>query len=161
MINNTIPSFLKLLERNDIGLHDLNKYYDMHPEAFEEYFKFHCSKTEERLSSAIKKYPAKLEDILMISETLPSIIQEVSEGYRAQFGLEVNVTFHLFVGAFGSNAFVERQIIGDFYFAVEKLSPVREHLRVIVAHEIGHIYHNFVLQESGWIGLMLNGLMRR
>lgn len=40
MINNTIPSFLKLLESNDIGLHDLNEYYDMHPEAFEEYFKF-------------------------------------------------------------------------------------------------------------------------
>nr|EJQ79099.1 hypothetical protein IGC_02628 [Bacillus cereus HuA4-10] len=74
MINNTIPSFLKLLESNDIGLHDLNKYYDMHPEAFEEYFKFHCPKTEERLSSAIEKYPAKLEDIRIISDTTDSTI---------------------------------------------------------------------------------------
>jgi hypothetical protein len=53
MINNTIPSFLKLLESDDIGLHDLDKYYDMYPEAFEEYFNYHCPKTEERLSSAI------------------------------------------------------------------------------------------------------------
>ncbi|ARJ22514.1 aminopeptidase [Bacillus mycoides] len=149
MINNTIPSFLKLLESNDIGLHDLNKYYDMHPEAFEEYFKFHCPKTEERLSSAIEKYPAKLEDIRIISEILPSIIQEVSKDYRIQFGSNIDVTFHIFVGGFGSNTFVEREIIGDIFFAAEKLSPVREHLRVIVAHEIGHIYHNVALQENG------------
>ncbi|HHT7240134.1 MULTISPECIES: DUF5700 domain-containing putative Zn-dependent protease [Bacillus cereus group] len=149
MINNTIPSFLKLLESDDIGLHDLNKYYDMYPEAFGEYFNYHCPKTEERLSSAIKKYPEKLEDIRIISETLPSIIQEISEEYRIQFGFNIDLTFHLFVGGFGSNAFVERDIMGDIFLAAEKLSPEREHLRVIVAHEIGHIYHNFVLQESG------------
>ncbi|PGM52733.1 aminopeptidase [Bacillus cereus] len=149
MINNTIPSFFQLFDNNHIGLDDLNNYYDKHPEAFEEYFKFHCPKTEERLSNAIDKYPVKLEDILIISETLPSIIQEVIERYRAQFGFEVNVTFHLFVGGFGSNAFVEREIIGDIFFAAEKLSSEREHLRVIVAHEIGHIYHNVVLQENG------------
>ncbi|EOP53572.1 aminopeptidase [Bacillus cereus] len=149
MINNTIPRFLKVLESDDIGLHDLNNYYDMYPEAFEEYFNYHCPKTDERLSSAIKKYPEKLEDIRIISETLPSIIQEMSEEYRIQFGFNIDLTFHLFVGGFGSNAFVERDIIGDIFLAAEKLSPAREHLRVIVAHEIGHIYHNFVLQESG------------
>lgn len=148
MINNTIPSFFQLFDNNHIGLDDLNNYYDKHPEAFEEYFKFHCPKMEERLSNAIDKYPVKLEDILIISETLPSIIQEVIERYRAQFGFEVNVTFHLFVGGFGSNAFVESEIIGDIFFAAEKLSSEREHLRVIVAHEIGHIYHNVVLQEN-------------
>ncbi|MBJ7957261.1 aminopeptidase [Bacillus cereus group sp. N28] len=149
MINNTIPSFLKLLESDDIGLHDLDKYYDMYPEAFEEYFNYHCPKTEERLSSAIKKYPEKLKDIRIISETLPSIIQEISEEYHIQFGFNIDLTFHLFVGGFGSNAFVERDIIGDIFLSAEKLSPEREHLRVIVAHEIDHIYHNFVLQESG------------
>ncbi|EEL70365.1 hypothetical protein bcere0026_26630 [Bacillus mycoides] len=46
----------------------------MHPEVFEEYFKFHCPKTEERLSSAIEKYPAKLEDIRIISDTTDSAI---------------------------------------------------------------------------------------
>ncbi|KZD27498.1 hypothetical protein B4083_5476 [Bacillus cereus] len=134
MINNTIPIFLNISERDDIGLHDLNKYYDMYPEAFEEYF---------------KKYPEKLKDIRIISGILPSIIQEISEEYRIQFGFNIDLTFHLFVGGFGSNAFVERDIMGDIFLAAEKLSPEREHLRVIVAHEIGHIYHNFVLQESG------------
>ncbi|WP_367888620.1 DUF5700 domain-containing putative Zn-dependent protease [Bacillus wiedmannii] len=149
MINNTIPSFLKLLESNDIGLCDLNKYYNRYPEIFKEYFKFHCPKTEERLCSAIEKYLAKLEDIHIISETLPRIIQEVSKSYYIQFGFNIDLTYHIFVGGFGSNAFVEREIIGDIFFAAEKLSPDSNHLRVIVAHEIGHIYHNVMLQNDG------------
>ncbi len=68
---------MKILGINDIGLHDLNKYYDRHPEIFKEYFKFHCPKTEERLCSATEKYPVKLEGIHIISETLPRIIQEL------------------------------------------------------------------------------------
>ncbi|WP_226606962.1 DUF5700 domain-containing putative Zn-dependent protease [Bacillus cereus] len=149
MINNTIPNFLKLLESNDIGLHDLNKYYDMHPEVFEEYFKFHCPKTRECLCSAIEKYSEKLEDIRIISETLSSVIQEVCEDYCIQFGFNISLTIHMFVGGFGSNAFVEREIIGDIFFAAEKLSPDLNHLRVIAAHEIGHIYHNVMLQNNG------------
>ncbi len=74
MINNTIPSFLKLLESDDIGLHDLNKYHAMYREVFEEYFNYHCPKKEERLSSAIKKYPEKLEDIRIISDTTDLVI---------------------------------------------------------------------------------------
>lgn len=46
MIHNTIPRYLNILEKGDIGLHDLNNYYDMYPEAFEEYFNYHCPKTE-------------------------------------------------------------------------------------------------------------------
>ena len=56
--------------------------------------------------------------------------------------------FHLFVGGFGSNAFVERDY-WRYVFAAEKLSPNLNHLRVIVAHEIGHIYHNVMLQNNG------------
>jgi hypothetical protein len=97
----------------------------------------------------LKSILQKLEDIRIISEILPSIIQEVSKDYRIQFGINIDVTFHIFVGGFGSNAFVEREIIEDIFLSAEKLSPVREHLRVIVAHEIGHIYHNVALQESG------------
>ncbi|WP_242275762.1 aminopeptidase [Bacillus cereus group sp. BfR-BA-01445] len=149
MINNTIPSFLKLWESTDVELAVLNQYFTLHPEIFEEYFKYHCSKTKERLSNAINLYPAKIEDIRIIAETLPTIIQEITNEYRNKYSFDVNMKFHIFIGAFGSNAFVEREIIGDIFFAAEKLSPDSNHLRVIVAHEIGHIYHNVMLQNDG------------
>lgn len=149
MINNTIPSFLKLWESNDVELAVLNQYFTSYPEIFEEYFKYHCPKTKERLSNAINLYPAKIEDIRIIAERLPTIIQEITNKYRNEYSFDVNMKFHIFVGAFGSNAFVEREIIGDIFFAVEKLSPDLNHLRVIVAHEIGHIYHNVMLQNNG------------
>lgn len=149
MINNTIPSFLKLWESTDVELAVLNQYFTSHPEIFEEYFKYHCPKTKERLSNAINLYPAKIEDIRIIAETLPTIIQEITNKYRNKYIFDVNMKFHIFVGAFGSNAFVEREIMGDIFFAVEKLSPDLNHLRVIVAHEIGHIYHNVMLQNNG------------
>ncbi|MBG0961986.1 aminopeptidase [Bacillus sp. SRB1LM] len=149
MINNTIPSFLKLWESTDIELAVLNQYFTSHPEIYEEYFKYHCPNTNERLSNAIKQYPAKIEDIRIITKTLPIIIQEITNEYRNKYHFDVNMKFHIFVGGFGSNAFVEREIIGDIFFAAEKLSPDSNHLRVIVAHEIGHIYHNVMLQNDG------------
>lgn len=75
MINNIIPSFLKLWESNEVELAVLNQYFTSHPEIFEEYFKYHCPKTKERLSNSIKQYPAKIEDIRIIAELLPIIIQ--------------------------------------------------------------------------------------
>lgn len=149
MINNTIPSFLKLWESTDVELTVLNQYFTSYPEIFEEYFKYHCPKTKERLSNAINLYPTKIEDIRIIAETLPTIIQVITNEYHNKFNFDVNMKFHLFVGAFGSNAFVEREIIGDIFFAAEKLSPDSNHLHVIVAHEIGHIYHNVMLQNDG------------
>ncbi|PFE29724.1 aminopeptidase [Bacillus anthracis] len=149
MINNTIPSFLKLWEGTDVELTVLNQYFTSHPEIFEEYFKYHCPKTKERLSNAINLYPTKIEDIRIIAELLLNIIQEITNEYDNKFNFDVNMKFHLFVGAFGSNAFVEREIIGDIFLAAEKLSPDSNHLRVIVAHEIGHIYHNVMLQNDG------------
>ncbi|MCU5462811.1 MULTISPECIES: aminopeptidase [Bacillus cereus group] len=149
MINNTIPSFLKLWESDDVELEVLNQYFTSHPEIFEEYFKYHCPKTRERLSNAIKQYPEKIKDIRIIAEVLPAIIHEITNEYLYKYNFDVNMKFHIFVGGFGSNAFVEREIIGDLFFAAEKLSPDLNHLRVIVAHEIGHIYHNVMLQNDG------------
>ena len=93
----------------------LNQYFTSHPEIFEEYFKYHCPNTNERLSNAIKQYPAKIEDIRIITKTLPIIIQEVTNAYHNKFNFDVKMKFHLFVGGFGSNAFVEREIIGDMF----------------------------------------------
>jgi hypothetical protein len=121
----------------------------MHPEIFKEYFTFHCPKTPERLNVAIEKYPQKIEDIKLISNILPTIIKEVLENFIQSFGTELDLQFHLLVGGYGSNAFVEKKIIGDIYFAVEKLSSDPNHLRVIVAHEIGHVYHNALSDKEG------------
>ena len=107
--------FLKLWESTDVELAVLNQYFTSHPEIFEEYFKYHCPKTKERLSNAINLYPAKIEDIRIIAETLPTIIQEITNKYRNKYSFDVNMKFHIFVGAFGSNAFVEREIMGDIF----------------------------------------------
>lgn len=71
MINNTIPSFLKLWESNEVELVVFNQYFTSHPEIFEEYFKYHCPNTKERLSNAINLYPAKIEDIRIIANHYP------------------------------------------------------------------------------------------
>jgi hypothetical protein len=150
-IKNTVPDFIDLFrnELTELKVADLAKYYGLHPEIFEEYFTYHCPKTEERLSNAILKYPNVIENIQMISRILPGIIEEVCDRYREIFGFKEDLKFNLLVGGFGSNAFVERKIVGEVYFAVEKLSPDPDHLRVIVAHEIGHVFHNVVSNEKG------------
>ena len=51
----------------------------------------------------------------IIAETLPTIIQEITNKYRNKYSFDVNMKFHIFVGAFGSNAFVEREIMGDIF----------------------------------------------
>lgn len=147
-IHNTISDFLHLYNNtNALGMDELEKYYKLHPTIFEEYFTYHCSKTIERLTQAIDLYPQKIEDIITISNTLPSIITEVMNHYKDAFEFGLDLHFNFLVGGFGSNAFVERKIKGQVYFAVEKLSPNPDHLCVIVAHEIGHIYHD-VLSDS-------------
>ena len=81
--------FLKLWESTDVELAALNQYFTSHPEIFEEYFKYHCPNTNERLSNAIKQYPAKIEDIRIITKTLPIIIQEVTNAYHNKFNFDV------------------------------------------------------------------------
>ena len=81
--------FLKLWESTDVELAVLNQYFTSHPEIFEEYFKYQCPNTNERLSNAIKQYPAKIEDIRIITKTLPIIIQEVTNAYHNKFNFDV------------------------------------------------------------------------
>ena len=106
-----------------------------------QYFPNHCPKTEERLQLAIDKYPTKVDDIRIISKQLPSIIKDIEVLFNKTFKLDLALYYKLIVGTFGSNAFVTRDNKREIYFAVEKLSADIEHLRVIVAHEIGHVTH--------------------
>ncbi|MCG7343510.1 aminopeptidase [Sporosarcina sp. ACRSL] len=149
-IENYIPAFLDFWESvKKPTLLDLESYLADNDDVYEKYFPIHCPRTEERLSAALQKYAGKVDDIRSISANLPSIIEEVNETYRQTFDFDVELTFKLIVGTFGSNAFVTRDNKREIYFAVEKLSAEPEHLRVITAHEIGHVAHFSMATKGG------------
>jgi hypothetical protein len=68
MIINTIPDFLDLYHKNNpLSVLSLESYYEKYPAIFNEYFNYHCAKTEGRLSRALDLYPNKLGAIRTIS----------------------------------------------------------------------------------------------
>jgi hypothetical protein len=141
-IENIIPDFLVVYESNqDFRMTDLEKYLNGHSEIFDQYFPNHCPKTEERLQMAIAKYPSKIDNIRRTSVQLPTIIKDIEALFNQTFKLDLSLSYKLIVGTFGSNAFVTRDNKREIYFAVEKLSADIEHLKVIAAHEIGHVAH--------------------
>lgn len=141
-IENIIPDFLAVYDSTkDFRMANLETYINEHPDVFEQYFPIHCPKTEERLQIAIANYPAKIEDIRSASDQLPEIIEGIETEFINIFQLTLDLSYKLIVGTFGSNAFVTRDNKREIYLAVEKLSSEIEHLKVIVAHEIGHVAH--------------------
>ncbi|MEK5040005.1 aminopeptidase [Sporosarcina sp. FSL K6-3457] len=141
-IHNIITDFLDMYEsKKDLRILDLETYIDENAEVFDHYFPIHCPKTPERLQEAIEKYPMKIKDIYIMSERLPRIIKEIDEVYTEIFHNDLDINYTMLVGTYGSNAFVTREIKGDIYFAVEKLSSEIDHLKAITAHEIGHVTH--------------------
>lgn len=149
-IENNIPAFLKFWESNaQPTLADLESFLNGHEKIYEKYFPMHCPRTDERLSAALQKYEGKIDDIRAISASLPGIIGEMDEAYERTFGLGLELSFKLMVGTFGSNAFVTRDNRREIYFAVEKLSAERDHLKVITAHEIGHVTHFALATRDG------------
>lgn len=141
-IENIIPDFLALyVSKKDFRLPDLEQYINQHSNVFHQYFPMHCPKTGVRLQEAIKIYPGKIEDIRQISDRLPKIIEDTTSKYNKTFQLNLEASYKLIVGTFGSNAFVAGDNKSEIYFAVEKLSAEIEHLKVIVAHELGHVAH--------------------
>lgn len=158
-IVDTTPAFFQLLETEDqVTIETLNCYYAQYPELFDHYFERHCPRTEERLTQAIKRYPAQVAEAKLVAERLPAIIEEVMGRAVAYFGFDPELEFFLLVGGFGSNAYVDLK--KGVYFAVEKLSANPDHLRVIVAHEIGHLYHLRLLAQAGidWSKVRWDGL---
>ncbi|KAA0955704.1 aminopeptidase [Sporosarcina sp. ANT_H38] len=149
-IQNSIPDFLALYEsKKEFELLDLESYINRYPDVYDQYFPIHCPKTGERLQAAIKKYPVKIKDIRKISTKLPIIIEEIETKYSNAYSLDLNLEYKLIVGTYGSNAFVTRTNKREIYFAVEKLSSETNHLKVIVAHEIGHVAHfSFATQNE-------------
>ena len=150
-INNTVYEFMERLERGELktktGLLD---YFSRYPEIFDVYFPDYCPKTDERLIRAIGRYPAKEEDIARAGQRLPEEIENVRDLYRGLTGIDADNDHHLFVGAFGSNAFVAGANKDEVFYALEMLSPEPDDLRLVAAHEMGHVvHHRMSAQASG------------
>jgi hypothetical protein len=145
-IIDTIPYFKQTYHSSIVFL---RKYYGEYPEIFKEYFTYHCKDTEERHHASLEKYPDVLSDIDLVYKEIIHIIHETAEHYKSNYQVSFPVDINLIVGGFGSNAYTYRQIIPNITFALEKLSPVPDHLRTIVAHEFGHAAHNIISNNAG------------
>ncbi|MFJ7826719.1 hypothetical protein [Psychrobacillus sp. NPDC096623] len=145
-IIDTVPYFFTNFEPTT---QSLRKYYAEFPVIFKEYFNGHCKNTEERHLQSIEKYPHYFGVIKEVHENIQSIILEIAEAYKNKYDISFPVEINLIVGGFGSNAYTYRQIIPNITFALEKLSPNSDHLRVIVAHEFGHLAQNILSDNAG------------
>lgn len=145
-IIDTVPFFLN----NYVpSLSFLRSYYEEYPEIFKEYFTRHCKDTEERHNQSLEKYPNSFLDIKQVHENITPIIQEVVHEYEQLYDVSFPIQVNLIVGGYGSNAYTYHQIIPNITFALEKLSPDLNHLRVIVAHEFGHAAQNILTDRAG------------
>lgn len=142
----TVPYFL---ERYEPKLDFLHAYYNNHPETFQEYFSFHCKRTDERLHSSIKKYEEALPFIKQAYEQIQVTLVDIHQRYQKQYNISFDGTIHLFVGLFGSNAYTHRQYIPDISFALEQMPRSKEGIEILVAHEFGHAIQNRLTDNAG------------
>lgn len=145
-IIDTVPYFFTNYEATT---QSLREYFAAFPEIFEEYFTRHCKNTEERHVQSIEKYPQHFNAIKEVHKSIQIIIQEIAGAYNKKYNISFPVDINLVVGGFGSNAYTYQQIIPNITFALEKLSPNPDHLRVIVAHEFGHLAQNIISDNRG------------
>ena len=127
----------------------LREYYEEYPDIFNEYFAYHCKDTDERLANSIEKYSTTMPTIKQVYKNIIPIIKDITNEYYRIYQVSFPIEVNLIVGGFGSNAYTHRQIIPNITFALEKLSPVPEHLKTIVAHEFGHATQNILSNNSG------------
>ncbi|MCU9614716.1 hypothetical protein OEV98_14325 [Caldibacillus lycopersici] len=144
-ITDTIPAFPK-----EVTIQKLKKYYEQYPEAFNEYFTYHCKATDldSRLATAIKAYEDSMPSIVKVHKNIANYITEISKLYEDQYQINFPIQVYLIIGAFGSNAYTHRQIIPNITFALEKLSSEEDPLLVLIAHEFGHAAHNIITNQT-------------
>lgn len=162
-IIDTVPQFL---QNYDPSINFLRSYYAEYPTIFAHYFPLHCKDTEEKHTESIRKYPQHFATIKKVHENILPIIQEIAAEYEKLYQITFPVDITFIVGGFGSNAYTNHKIIPDITFALEKLSPEPDHLRLIVTHEFGHAAQNIISDRAGmdwptvhWTSLLI-GLYR-
>ncbi|WP_142385055.1 DUF5700 domain-containing putative Zn-dependent protease [Cytobacillus massiliigabonensis] len=145
-IYNTVPYFLVNYMPSEKFLKHYHEKFFQH---FKEYFLYHCKDADEKIKNAIQKYPSKMNEIKESSGKIENLIQQMVSAYRQKYHVEFTNDVHIIVGAYGSNAFTHRQIIPEVTFCLEKLSSNDKHLKVIIAHEFGHVLHNILSDQEG------------
>lgn len=145
-IHNTVPYFLENFEPSE---QFLKQYHQMFQSSFKEYFLYHCKNADEKIRIAVEKYPMNFNDIKTINDKIEPLIHQIVSTYEQRYHVKFTKDVHIIVGAYGSNAFTHRQIIPEVTFCVERLSPIDEHLKVIIAHEFGHALHNLLSDKEG------------
>lgn len=139
-MDNTVYEFMQRYDDGALKTKDgLEAYFGEYPEIFGEYFPKHCPRTDERLIRAIEGYPGKIKDIESAGQRLPEEIERIEAAYRELTGIDPDIDHHLFVGTFGSNAFIGGENKTDAFYALEMLSPDPHDLRTVAAHETGHV----------------------
>ena len=155
-IHDTAEYFLNSFEPS---IDFLRSYYEKYPDIFADYFASHCKDTDERHNESIRKYPPYFTAIKQVYENILPIIDEIANEYWKLYQISFPVDINLIIGGFGSNAYYTyRQTIPNITFALEKLSPNPDHLRVIVAHEFGHLAQNILSDQAGidWTKIQWN-----
>lgn len=145
-IVDTVPYFLINYQPS---IPFLRSYYQEFSDIFKEYFLYHCKDTDERHRLSLSKYPSSWTSIQVIHEKIIALIKEMEELFNNEYQVTLPVDVNLIVGGYGSNAYTYRQIIPNVTFALEKLSPDSNHLRIIIAHEFGHLTHNILSDNAG------------
>lgn len=146
-IYNTVPYFLENYKPTPEFLQHYHEKYSFH---FTEYFQYYIKNNlEKRIELSLLKYPAKMDDIRKSNEVVEQIISQIVTLYKRKYDVEFNMNIHIIIGLHGSNAFTHRQIIPDITFCLEKLSSKEHHLKVIIAHEFGHVLHIILSEQAG------------
>ncbi|GAB3794622.1 hypothetical protein [Virgibacillus kimchii] len=126
------------------NIEGLSAYYDRYPDIFHYYFSYHCKYTEERLARAIEKYAVDWEEIKKVHHTIKPLVTDVARTFYENYHLEFPINVNLIVGAYGSNAYAMREIAADITFSIERLTYEKDPLKVIIAHEFGHVAHHMI-----------------
>ena len=148
-IHNTASYFLEHFTPTE---EFLKHYHEKFAPHFKEYFLYHCRNVDEKMKNAIKKLPNQLEEIKSSSRKIEQLIQQVVNSYEEKYNVHFTKDVHIIVGLYGSNAFVQREVIPDVTFCLERLSSKNDHLKVIIAHEFGHVLHGILTdrEEINW-----------
>lgn len=148
VLDTTVEFFQEWDSHSPFTLENLESYYAKFPDMFETYFKSHCKRTPERLNEAIHRYPPILNTMRRTAERLPSVLEDVYAQMSSILDFQMPLHAHIFVGGFGSNAYVTHD--GGLYFSAELMPHDLTQLRVLVTHEMAHAFHFEMLRNNGF-----------
>lgn len=119
----------------------LEQYYHQFQADYDVYFAHHCLHIETKKRAALKKHSPKLPELLPMRDLFLEHIPKILQRYEEMFDVKYTKTVRLLVGLYGSTAFVYQQYHPDVAFCLEKLPYNETYIKLIIAHEFGHVMH--------------------